>query len=79
MGAQGFAERARRELVATGETIRTRTPDARDELTPQEAQIARLASERLTNLARNLILPTTDRPLLADAADVGAVPAAARP
>ena len=49
MGAHGFAERARRELVATGETIRKRTPDARDELTPQEAQIARLASERLTN------------------------------
>jgi len=49
MGAQGFAERARRELVATGETIRKRTPDKRDELTPQEAQIARLASERLTN------------------------------
>jgi DNA-binding CsgD family transcriptional regulator len=49
MGAQGFAERARRELLATGETVRKRTIDARDELTPQEAQIARLASERLTN------------------------------
>jgi DNA-binding CsgD family transcriptional regulator len=49
MGAQGFAERARRELLATGETVRKRTIDTRDELTPQEAQIARLASERLTN------------------------------
>ena len=49
MGAQGFAERARRELLATGETVRKRTIDARDELTPQEAQIARLAAERLTN------------------------------
>jgi DNA-binding CsgD family transcriptional regulator len=49
MGARGFAERARRELLATGETVRKRTIDTRDELTPQEAQIARLASERLTN------------------------------
>ena len=49
MGAHGFAERARRELLATGETVRKRTIDTRDELTPQEAQIARLAAERLTN------------------------------
>jgi DNA-binding CsgD family transcriptional regulator len=49
MGARAFAERARRELLATGETVRRRTTDERDELTPQEAQIARLASERLTN------------------------------
>ena len=49
MGARGFAERARRELLATGETVRKRTIEARDELTPQEAQIARLAAERLTN------------------------------
>ena len=49
MGAQGFAERARRELLATGETVRKRTDDTRDDLTPQEAQIARLASDRLTN------------------------------
>jgi DNA-binding CsgD family transcriptional regulator len=48
-GARAFAERARRELLATGETVRKRTMEARDELTPQEAQIARLASERLTN------------------------------
>jgi DNA-binding CsgD family transcriptional regulator len=49
MGAQGFADRARRELLATGETVRKRTDDARADLTPQEAQIARLASDRLTN------------------------------
>jgi DNA-binding CsgD family transcriptional regulator len=49
MGARGFADRARRELLATGETVRRRTDDTRDELTPQEAQIARLASDRLTN------------------------------
>jgi DNA-binding CsgD family transcriptional regulator len=49
MGARGFAERARGELLATGETVRKRTTETRDELTPQEAQIARLAAERLTN------------------------------
>ena len=49
MGAAGFAERARRELLATGETVRKRTIETRDELTPQEAQIARLAAQRLTN------------------------------
>ncbi len=49
MGARGFADRARRELLATGETVRKRTDPTRDELTPQEAQIARLASDRLTN------------------------------
>jgi DNA-binding NarL/FixJ family response regulator len=49
MGAQAFAERAQRELLATGETVRKRTVDTRDHLTPQEAQIARLAREGLTN------------------------------
>ena len=49
MGARGFAERARRELLATGETVRKRSDDTRGDLTPQEAQIARLASDRLTN------------------------------
>ncbi|HEX6651306.1 MAG TPA: LuxR C-terminal-related transcriptional regulator [Thermoleophilaceae bacterium] len=49
IGAEGFAERARRELAATGETARTRTDDARSVLTPQEAQIARLAKEGLSN------------------------------
>jgi DNA-binding CsgD family transcriptional regulator len=49
MGAEGFAERARRELQATGETVRKRTAGLLDELTPQEAQIARLAGEGSTN------------------------------
>ena len=44
-----FAERARRELVATGETVRRRTPETLDELTPQEIQIARLAGDGRTN------------------------------
>jgi DNA-binding CsgD family transcriptional regulator len=49
IGMEAFAHRARRELVATGETVQKRSVDARDELTPQELQIARLASEGLTN------------------------------
>jgi DNA-binding CsgD family transcriptional regulator len=49
MGAEGFAERARRELLATGETVRKRTPETRDDLTAQESQIARLASAGRTN------------------------------
>ncbi len=50
MGIDGFAERARRELLATGETVRKRTARTRDELTPQEKQIASLAREGRTNL-----------------------------
>jgi DNA-binding CsgD family transcriptional regulator len=49
MGVEGFAERARRELVATGETVRKRTVETRDELTAQEAQVARLARDGLSN------------------------------
>lgn len=50
MGAAGFAERTRRELSATGETARKRVPAARDEeLTAQEALIARLARDGLSN------------------------------
>jgi DNA-binding CsgD family transcriptional regulator len=49
IGAEAFAERTRRELLATGETVRRRTADTRDDLTPQEAQIARLARDRHTN------------------------------
>jgi DNA-binding NarL/FixJ family response regulator len=49
IGAEGFAERARRELAATGETARARTDGTRDVLTPQEAQIARLARAGLSN------------------------------
>jgi len=48
-GADGFAERARRELLATGETLRRRTVETHEELTAQEAQIARLARDDLTN------------------------------
>ena len=49
MGIEAFADRARRELLATGETARKRTAETRDELTAQEAQIARLAREGLSN------------------------------
>lgn len=48
-GADGFAERASRELVATGETARRRGVETRDDLTPQEAQIARFAADGQTN------------------------------
>lgn len=44
MSAVFFAERARSELRATGERARRRVPEARDELTPQELQIAHLAA-----------------------------------
>jgi DNA-binding CsgD family transcriptional regulator len=49
IGMNGFAERARRERMATGETVRKRSPDTRDNLKAQEAQIARLAAEGCTN------------------------------
>ena len=49
MGIDGFAERARRGLLATGETVRKRTVETAGQLTGQEAQIARLASEGNTN------------------------------
>ena len=50
IGAEAFAERARRELLATGETARRRVVDLRDSsLTPQEAQIARLARDGHSN------------------------------
>lgn len=49
IGIPGFAERARRELAGTGETARKRTDDTRGDLTPQESQIAQLASGGLTN------------------------------
>jgi DNA-binding CsgD family transcriptional regulator len=50
MGMLAFGERARIELAATGETVRKRTVEARDALTPQEAHIAQLAAEGLTNV-----------------------------
>lgn len=49
MGAQAFAERARRELVATGEKVRKQPVSSGDALTAQETQIARLAADGLTN------------------------------
>jgi DNA-binding NarL/FixJ family response regulator len=48
-GMEAFAERARVELLATGERARKRTIETRDDLTPQEAQIARLARDGLSN------------------------------
>jgi DNA-binding CsgD family transcriptional regulator len=49
IGMEAFAERARLELAATGEKVRKRTADARDALTAQERQIARLARDGLSN------------------------------
>jgi DNA-binding CsgD family transcriptional regulator len=62
MGAEAFADRARRELLATGETVRARTPETRDQLTAQEGQIAQLARDGLSNPeigARLFISPRT--------------------
>ena len=62
MGAEAFADRARRELLATGETVRKRTVETRDDLTAQETQIARLARDGLSNPeigARLFISPRT--------------------
>jgi DNA-binding NarL/FixJ family response regulator len=59
---EAFAERAARELLATGETARKRTVETRDYLTPQECQIARLARDGLSNPeigARLFISPRT--------------------
>ncbi|MFL5955073.1 MAG: AAA family ATPase [Gaiellaceae bacterium] len=49
LGISAFAERARQELRATGETARRRRVDTRNQLTPQELQIARMAADGLTN------------------------------
>ena len=49
IGMDAFAERARNELSATGETVRRRTAHTRDDLTAQERQIARLARDGLSN------------------------------
>jgi len=62
MGAQAFARRAERELLATGERARKRTVDTLDQLTPQETQIARLAANGNTNreiAAQLFISPST--------------------
>ena len=49
MGAEAFVGRAERELLATGERVRKRSIETTDALTPQEAQIARLARDGLSN------------------------------
>jgi DNA-binding CsgD family transcriptional regulator len=61
-GMEGFAERARVELRATGEHARTRSVETSNELTPQEAQISRLVAEGATNneiAAQLFITPRT--------------------
>jgi len=61
-GADGYAERARVELRATGEHARKRTPDTSNDLTPQETRIAQLVGEGATNaeIAAQLFLsPST--------------------
>jgi DNA-binding CsgD family transcriptional regulator len=62
IGAEAFAERARRELLATGESVHSVTSGTRNVLTPQEAQVARLAADGQTNPeigARLFISPRT--------------------
>jgi len=62
MGMEAFAERARGELLATGETVRQRTAETRDDLTAQERQIAQLARDGLSNVeigARLFLSPRT--------------------
>ena len=49
IGMEAFAERARGELAAAGAKLRKRALEQREELTPQEEQIARLARDGLTN------------------------------
>ena len=49
IGMEAFAERAARELQATGETVRKRRAETRDDLTAQERQIAQLARDGLSN------------------------------
>jgi len=50
IGMNAFAERARRELGATGATVRKRRPETRDQLTAQEVQVAQLARYGHSNL-----------------------------
>ena len=62
IGMEAFAERARSELLATGEKVRKRSVETRDDLTAQEWQIARFARDRLSNpeiAARLFLSPRT--------------------
>jgi ATP/maltotriose-dependent transcriptional regulator MalT len=62
MGTEGFADRSERELLATGEYARKRSAETREDLTPREAQIARLARDGLSNAeigARIFVSQTT--------------------
>jgi DNA-binding CsgD family transcriptional regulator len=62
MGMQAFAERAAQELLATGEKVRQRIAETRDELTPQERQVAQLARDGFSNAeigARLFLSPRT--------------------
>ncbi len=62
IGMEAFAQRARLELVATGEKVRKRTAEKRDDLTEQERQIAGLARDGLSNSeigARLFLSPRT--------------------
>jgi ATP/maltotriose-dependent transcriptional regulator MalT len=62
MGTEAFADRAERELLATGEHARKRSLETGDDLTPREAQIARLVCEGLSNAeigARVLVSQST--------------------
>ncbi|WP_223256643.1 helix-turn-helix transcriptional regulator [Micromonospora endophytica] len=61
LGAPAFAERTRQELLATGETARKRNPETAGDLTPQEAAIAALARDGLTNpeIAERLFISTS--------------------
>jgi DNA-binding CsgD family transcriptional regulator len=60
LGAEAFADRARRELLATGEKVRKRQVDTLNDLTPQEAHIARMARDGRTNpeIAAELFIST---------------------
>ena len=60
IGAEAFAERARRELLATGEKVRKREVDTSSQLTPQEQHIVRLARDGRTNreIAAELFIST---------------------
>jgi ATP/maltotriose-dependent transcriptional regulator MalT len=61
LGLEGFVERAKRELLATGETVRRRSVDTFQQLTPQESEISRLAGSGYTNSEIGLKLFISDR------------------